>query len=297
MFFEVPSGVLLGVGSYITPEGLTPLVVVSASAAPDLKEGAMPVPFSELPEKIREVLPGWAAQADVRALVTGPPEPLSGSVCWGDSIRCSSARTRGAVGPSVEWTATDGSRKEGFLTAGHVTPNGRGTVVESVTIRRLRPSTYQNIGTVTFFDDPINHPGIATYDVAVVDTSSTSVSITAANHHGVATIQAPLQAPLEASMLGAVSGMVPKVALEGALLVMGDRSTRLWKNCWIMVPSAAAAQGDSGATVLVNSTAEIAGIVVGGSRFQASPTYMVQYVQSMETLEADWLVPNRVDVL
>lgn len=95
---------------------------------------------------------------------------------------------------------------------------------------------------------------------------------------------AALTQPIAATMYGAMGGTATG-GIVGALIAYGSASSRLWRDSWILIASAMATRGDSGAFVVDNNTKEAIGIVVGGSCQPASTNFAVQYVQDLSSLQ------------
>lgn len=223
-------------------------------------------------------------------------EPLA-AVGTGDRIRCVTTHTRGSLGFPVDMGR---GAPDGFLTAGHVTPQGVNSVVELESPHRFGQATYVPIGTVEHHSDPIGAAGIGGWDFAVVrsDLGSTPPPLTTS----VASLPALVSNPRPVTLHGAISG-VQQGGIVGSLQALGlpgagiASTTRLWRDCWIMIPSGVAQQGDSGAAVTDATSGDAIGTLVGGSRQLPNTTFAVQYVQDLENLLADRLTALGVGVI
>jgi hypothetical protein len=116
--------------------------------------------------------------------------------------------------------------------------------------------------------------------VAIVEVSP-DVPAESPKYSGFAQLKSPLSQPLPATLYGAMTGINSSAALCGTLSAYGG-PYGVWKNSWMVLPSGLISQGDSGGTLVVNSTKGVVGLVVGGSRYDESPSYLVQYAHDME---------------
>jgi hypothetical protein len=257
-------------------------------------------PLSTLPqEQVRQL----------RTLVLGDvPEPL---VFWvstvealaagvGDRIRCAVKHQRGSLGFPTSQTGS--STVDGFLTAGHVTPGGIGSTVELETPHRFGSNTYSSLGSVVGHDDPVGLASPGGWDYALVALAQ-GVTAPSPLTSSIASLSAWLPNPVPVTMHAALSG-VQTGGIVGALTTLGVPSppappatSRLWRDCWIMIPSAIGQQGDSGAAVVETSTGAAVGMLVGGSRQVPAATYAVQYVQDLENLAASVLTPSNISII
>lgn len=303
----VRSDLIFGVGTTFAGDKLVPLILINrasisplpgaADAKEPLRDSVRSRGVDDLKGTVFEKVNVSQLPSETRFVPVIRPIPLAAagplSLVSGDPIRCAQSHARGTAGLPVDRTDDEGRSTPGFLTAGHVTPNGTGSTVEAIIKHGLLPTTYPTIGHVSLHNDPIANPNVAGYDFAVVDTDPSRVSVTGPGHQGATHIVAPLTQPVGVTMY-ASSGTVTNAVVMGALLVVGDPLARLWKNCWLLLPSGIATQGDSGSGVILKSPVEAVGMVVGGSRMVPSASYLVQYMHDMESLDVDVLKPNGI---
>jgi hypothetical protein len=225
-------------------------------------------------------------------------EPLAAGV--GDRVRCAVTHQRGSLGFPTGQTGS--GTVDGFLTAGHVTPGGVGSTVELETPHRFGPSTYSSLGFVVGHDDPVGLASPGGWDYALVALAQ-GVPAPAPLTSSIASLSPWLPNPVPVTMHAALSG-VQTGGIVGALTTLGVPSppappatSRLWRDCWIMIPSAIGQQGDSGAAVVETSTGAAVGMLVGGSRQVPATTYAVQYVQDLENLAASALTPSNISII
>lgn len=307
-FYEVSrSDLIFGVGTAFAEGELVPLVLINrarlspfpgaAGAKESPRESITTRGVDDLKGTVFEQVKVLSLPSETRFIAVIRPIPLAAagplSMVSGDPIRCAQSHAKGTAGLLVERTDAHGRSIPGFLTAGHVTPNGTGSAVEAIVKHGLFPTTYPTIGQVSRHNDPISSPNVAGYDFAVVDTDPSVVNVTGPSHNGAGHIAGPLTQPVGVTMY-AGSATVANAVVMGALLVVGDPVSRLWKNCWLLLPSGIATQGDSGSGVILNSPFEAVGMVVGGSRMVPSASYLVQYMHDMESLDVDILRPNGI---
>jgi hypothetical protein len=293
-----------GVGLVVLYRQPLPLLLVDESLIPselppegiqseEVLEQAL-VPAIEILQALEVSLPPEAEQS-AQALGVAPPQPLTASaptVTSGQAVRCSQTHERGTVGLPVERIDDRGSSVSGFLTAGQCVPRGIGSQVESIHTQGFWSTTYQSLGQVALHSDP-NGSGQAGFDAAVVDVDPAGGAIGGPSHQGIARLSAAIDQPLAADVYGSISGTV-QGAVVGSLMALGDRNKRLWQDCWMLLPSALTSQGDSGAAVVLDNK-EAVGMLVGGSRFSASPSnYLVQYVHDLDSLQKGFLNAGRV---
>lgn len=287
-----------GVGSYIVPKGIRPLVLLNEALLDEPSPVPRLLPLWLLPNHIHEKLKEWNFPESTVFLALTEPEPLSNAysipVSAGAVLRCTASNKQGTIGPSVEGYDASGNRLKGILTAGHVTPNGNGSAVEIVQQRRLLPPIYQHIGSVIYHKDPVSHTG-PSYDVSVVKLDK-NTHITGFKPAGVAAIQGPLTQPLLCTMYGGVSGIFHQAGIVGALTSYGNQN-RLWSNSWLMLPSTVATVGDSGSLVSINSTSEAVGLLVGGSRAANAPWYLCWYAQDLFSIQNDVLSSIKLTIV
>lgn len=252
-----------------------------------------------LPSHIREISDRWEVPEATVFLAVTEPEPLSSAqrvpVSAGGVLRCSATKKHGTIGPVVERYDESGNRFSEILTAGHVTPNGNGSVIEIVQQRRLLGPTYHQIGRVFFHEDPALRPGVPGYDVSIIELDPNAY-ISGFKPAGVAAIQAPLREPLLCTMYGGVSGIFHQTGIVGALTSYGNQN-RLWKNSWLMVPSNIASLGDSGSLVSINNTSEAVGLFVGGSRAANAAWYLCWYAQDLYSIQSEVLSPHKITIM
>ena len=293
-FSTLTNELVLGVGSFFSPTGLVPMLLLNESllwqGSPTFKKnlGQFPMtPLATVPPAIKNQVPGWQFPNEGVALFVSPPEPCASGdtivATTGAAIRCQATRARGTLGLHLV-----SPRSRAFLTVGHLCPMGVGSVVELVN-ERIFGSDASPLGKIVAASNPVTAGGVPAYDYAVIDLDP-SVKIEAPKHHGCAVIPSPLTQPLRATLHGAVSGVKPDAAICGALNVHGG-PYGIWKNSWMLLPSGIVSQGDSGAALLLNSDQSALGMVVGGSRFDGSDSYLVQYAHDMESLQRDVLSP------
>lgn len=257
-------------------------------------------PLSTLPDEwVRAI--SMLARADIPeplVLWVSSVDPLAAGV--GDRIRCATTHTRGSLGFPTDGTGS--GNVDGFLTVGHVIPGGVGCPVQLESPSRFGRSTYSNLGSVVQHADPVGASGTGGWDYAVVALDP-GVNGPPPLTPTVASLPAALPQPTPVTMHGGVSG-IQTGGIVGALTTLGVSSppappgtSRLWRDCWIMIPSAMAQQGDSGAAVIETSTGAALGMLIGGSRQLPGTTYAVQYVQDLENLTVNELAPSSVSVI
>src|SRR3989442_723865 len=105
---------VFGVGSFITPQGLRPLVLLNQFLVPELSTVPTFLPYEFVPQRILQQLTKWELPWSTVFLAVTSPEQLSASppigVTQGSVLRCQATGKQGTVGPSVEGLNTDGSR-------------------------------------------------------------------------------------------------------------------------------------------------------------------------------------------
>jgi hypothetical protein len=308
---------VVGVGFVAAPGEARPLIVlVGVDSTGEQANNYGPESLESRVESFLGRLQPLSSQppALVEAILTAiphsidVPEPL---VLWvstieplaaapGDRVRCPTARVRGSLGFPTRRAGS--TTVDGFLTAGHVTPGGVGGGVDLETMNQHGPPTYSRIGTVIRHADPIGLGGAGGWDYALVEVDP-GVNPPSPLTSNVASLSPTLPSPLPVTMHGAVSGL-QMGGIVGALTVLGvptppapPATSRLWRDCWIMIPSAIGQQGDSGAAVLDTSSGEGVGMLVGGSRQLPAVTYAVQYVQDLENLTASELTPANISIM
>jgi hypothetical protein len=289
-----------GVGSYISlkGKGSRPLVLLDEALLDEPSPVPRLLPLWLLPDRIRKDLKEWNFLETTVFLAVTEPEPLSNAhsipVSAGDVLWCPATNEHGTIGPSVEGDDPSGNRFKGVLTAGHVT-KGIGSPIDIVQQRRLLPPQCNRIGSVLYHDDPINRPGIPGYDISVVKLD-TNAYISGFNPVGVAALQGPLTQPVLCSMYGGVTGIFRYAGIVGALTCYGSNN-RLWSNSWLMLPSNVAAKGDSGSLVIVNSTSEAIGLLVGGSRALNTSWFLCWYAQDLFSIQNKVLLSLNVKIV
>jgi hypothetical protein len=286
---------VLGVGSLFSPKGLLPLMLLHEDMlSGTLKRnlGAFPLtPMANMPQAIRNQLSNWQLPEDGMALFVSPPEPAAASgtieAASGSVIRCQITRKRGTLGLPLVSIRPNWSRA--FLTVGHLCPMGVGSVVELVD-ERLFGTDFRTLGKVVAHSNPVTPiTSRAGYDFAVVELDP-GVKVDAPKYSGFSVVRSPLTQPLRATLYGAISGVKPQAAIFGALDVYGGPHG-IWKNAWMLLPSGLVSQGDSGGVLLLDSDQSVLGMVVGGSRFDESDSYLVQYAHDMDSLQREALTP------
>jgi hypothetical protein len=217
--------------------------------------------------------------AEPLILEVSTPEPLARSgvvpVGPGDRLRCTSTRQKGTLGPTVKVTEEE---KDGFITAGHMTA-GKDSLIE-LQHRKFR---WKQVGTVIQHADPATSPGTAGWDYAVVELDSGYRHASTAKST-IDIIPAHLSDPLSVRISGAESGDQVG-AIVGSLRVYGSPMSRLWNDSWLLMPSAIAAPGDSGAVVVNADSGNLIGIVVGGSMQVSTKKCAIQYVQDLASID------------
>jgi len=293
-----PEQVIHGVGVVAAEGRSQPLVLIDRRLGADsfttdrepFREPIRPVPLASLPAA-REVLARYEAAPDTWVLPVTRPQPLGLSpFATGDALRGAGTRMRGTAGVRVELPFGSGAR--GLLTAGHVAGTVPGTPLERIRRRRFtRKLAYELLGSVVYGTDPVEHPGRAGYDLAVVRYgASPLIRLRGAR---VAHLPAFIKSPRPATLLGAMSGRVHGV-LIGALCAYGD-DVRLWRNSWTMIPSHMAGAGDSGGPIFGADDA-LLGMLVGGSSWPYSTAMEVQYVQDADSAYRDILAPRGIEI-
>jgi hypothetical protein len=272
-----------------------PLVLLNQDMA-DVSAGSMTPYFrSELPPAAQEEVRQWDLPDDTVFLFVSSPEAVIAAATTRQTeraIRCSSTGSLGTAGVRLKRIGESAGAACAFLTVGHMFPNGLNSVVEVVKHRRPRwllSPRYQRIGQVVKFSTPegANQPA---YDAAVVETG-VATPLPELAHTGAALTPPYYEEPVLGTIYGGVSGVVKDAGIVGTLRAHGDPKKMLWKNSWILVPSGAIVQGDSGSAFILNDENKVAGMVVGGSRRGASKSYMAQYVQDMASIQRDFLRP------
>ena len=148
--------------------------------------------------------------------------------------------------------------------------------------------------------DPVGAGGRGGWDYAVVELNAGVAGPTQLTSK-VASLSQNLPQPVPVTVYNALSG-IQTGGIIGSLATLGlppapPATTRLWRDCWIMIPSAIAQQGDSGAAVVETATDSGVGMLVGGSRQVPTTTYAVQYVQDLENLTTHELAPAKVSII
>ena len=290
---QVKSEFVLGVGALfdLRRYGLpaVPLLLVNEIGTDMLNHI---VRESELPESIRIQLKAWELPGETRFFFVTPPElasyqgPISATP--GAAIRCQSTGDQATLGVALAKNPppSQASRPTAFLTAGHFTQTG--SVIELASWR------HPAIGSVFYSQDPRRNQGQPGYDVAVVDIYS-RIILSQPAHAGVAHIQSPINVPLPC-MLQRPAGRIRQTSIVGSLNAYGS-AVGVWKNSWLVLPSGIIRKGDSGGTLISCQTNEVVGMVVGGSRFPNSGSYMAQYAHDMASVEADILISQGYSVI
>lgn len=283
---QVKSEFVLGVGAlfdyrrYKLP--LVPLLLVNGVGTDMLNHILRE---SELPETMRIELKAWELPAESRFFFVTPPELASYQAAIpatpGAAIRCQLTGDQATLGVALanNLPPSQASHPKAFLTAGHFTQTG--SVIELVS--RRHPA----IGTVSYTQDPRRNPGQPGYDVAVVDIHP-HIILSQPAHAGVAHIQSPINVPLPCT-LQCPAGRIRQAGIVGSLNAYGS-AVGVWKNSWLVLPSGIIRKGDSGGTLISCQTNEVVGMVVGGSRFPNSGSYMAQYAHDMASVETDILI-------
>ena len=271
---------------------ILPLILVNQALSDSDPVFFAPMFFPDLPLNVREQIAHWEIPPDTIFLFVSRPEPVTSPsfhfVKSGFAVRCRSTNRRGTIGPTLIFRPR-GSHAKFFLTVGHLTPMGQGSIVELVEPRFLRATRYRPIGEVVVHSSPQSSTGQPGYDAAIVEVKD-NVSIHRKSHQGVASIGKHLRIPLLGTVYGSVSGIVKDVGIVGSLNAYGSPPF-IWKNSWLLNSSGKISRGDSGAAFVLNSTQQIAGMVVGGSRVHKSKHYMVQYAHDIKSLHRDFLNP------
>ena len=318
----LPRGVV-GLGATVTARGEAPLVLVDVPRRP----GRLPYAAYDFDAAFRQYveilqpLEVFEESVDVEGvhdrlrgeaqapvvLSVSRPEPMSEPTVRphmvrshaGSGIRCAVTHTRGTI--SFPVSLDGGETPQGFLTAGHVVPGGPGSTVEMATSRRFRRKTFRPFGTVRNQEDPIGALGKGGWDFAVVATNRAAPPRPL--KAGVASLPRALTQPLPVTLRGSISGVQPG-GIVGSLTTLGadpyqdpSGNSRLWRDCWILIPSAIAQQGDSGAAIVESATGAAVGVLVGGSRMAPLTTYAVQYAQDVDHLSRHVLQPLGVSIV
>jgi hypothetical protein len=255
----------------------------------------LPSEFSEFAQTIKSLaLPNVP---EPRVLWVIDIDPMAAGV--GDRVRCAAKHTRGSLGFPVNRSGS--GSVDGFLTAGHVTRKGVGSSVELEVPSRLGRSTYSSLGKVVQHADPVGVGGVGGWDYAVVELNP-GVPGPPQLTSKVASLPNSTPQPIPVTMYAALSG-IQTGGIIGSLNTLGlppappPAITRLWRDCWIMIPSAIAQRGDSGAAVLETSTGSAVGMLIGGSRQVPGTTYAVQYVQDLDNLITKELAAASVSII
>jgi hypothetical protein len=201
-------------------------------------------------------------------------------------IVCGRTGKLGSPGISV-WDATNA--EPGFLTAGHVFPEGVDSTV-------MLPGSFfwpfrRQIGEVSHHVVPKGNA--YGWDAAVVRHRPRTFFWSPAARR----VLGRFRRPEPVVVHGAISGSVSQAAvLQGALeQVQSDAMN--WTNCWMIGPSGVLTSGDSGASVFTRSDAAWLGTFVGSSYFRSGNAPFIHYVQDGESLErtvlAHWGVQLR----
>ncbi|HET7568838.1 MAG TPA: hypothetical protein VFJ91_12660 [Gaiellaceae bacterium] len=232
-------------------------------------------------ELVASALGRWQLPDDAVVLPLGPPEPLSSVTALlprARVVRSGQTRERGTACCVVR----SRSGRYGFLTAGHVAGNTGGVVELGRTRLWGRRVEWAPIGTVAYASDPIETPGVAGWDAAVVETAGSR------GWPALRAVPLPpaLPVPLPVTMLGGPSGEV-SVEVIASMREFGS-GRRVWRDSWLMLPSGTAVQGDSGSAV-IESGDRLVGLVVGGSRERGSHAFSAQYVQDADSLCREFL--------
>ena len=290
---------VIGLGVVLTADGMSPLVVALDPHPPRPVAGDNELkiqvsqfweqlqPLTSLPPGIASDLSDLVWHEAPRPVVLSVSDFEAAAVGVGDRTRCAATRSRGSIGFPVSRFGTPSV--DGFLSAGHVFPNGLNSVAELETPRQFTSNSYSALGSVVAHADPVYAAGRGGWDYSLV-ALNLGIIPPAGLTSTVASLPLTLPEPLPVTMHGGISG-VQSGGIIGALLTLGVPRgsasaviSRLWRDCWILIPSATAQQGDSGAAVLNAASNEAIGILVGGSRQLPATTYAVQYVQDLENL-------------
>jgi hypothetical protein len=247
-----------------------------------------------------ENLTGGILPQDTEFLFVGRPRALGANadvLASGDPIRSAAdPKERGTVGPPIERVDDQGQTRQGFLTAGHVVSGGVGSVIEAIHASRWTRTSHTAVGTVAAYVDPFDSPGVAAYDVAVIDNLDGLPPVDGPPRGKIASIPADLPDEVPLNIYCGVSGLVDNAQIIAALRDVG-RGPRRWKDCWAIAPSGATVPGDSGSAAIVDDASrDVAGLVVGGSYDQrgSSSVPLVQYVQDLESLDRGFLAARNV---
>lgn len=290
---QVKSEFVLGVGAlfdfkrYGLP--LVPLLLVNEIGT-DMLNHIVREP--ELPESIRIRLKAWELPVETRFFFVTLPELASYRAAIpatpGAAIRCQNTGDRATLGVALakNHPPSQTSHPTAFLTVGHFTQTG--SVIELASWR------HPAIGSVFYHQDPQRNPGQPGYDVAVVDIYFHTI-LSQPTHAGVAHIQSPINVPLPCMLQGS-TGHIRQTSIVGSLNAYGS-AVGVWKNSWLLLPSGTIRKGDSGGTLIIYQTNEVVGMVVGGSRFPNSKSYMAQYAHDMASIEADILTGQGYSVI
>jgi hypothetical protein len=239
-----------------------------------------------------EFLREWDLPENIVLLAVSRPEPSSASVSARPSspIRSQDSLERGTLGaglcPSGHLTPS------AFLTVGHMLDGSVRNLGEVELIARKWPfpTRYVPIGKVVRSQSPFaQNPVTPSYDFAIVELHP-NVFLKAAMCRGVAQVNGPIHQPEMVRVFGGVSGIVTNAAIVGSLLAGGGKYG-VWLNSWILVPSGATADGDSGGLVTLACSGEAVGMIVGASTLPHSNVFAVQYVQDMQSICRDIIQP------
>lgn len=162
---ERERGQVWGIGSYISADGVQPLILLNEAIVDEPSPVPRLLPLRLLPASIREEFGRWEFPERTVFLAVTEPEPLSNSstipVAAGDVLRCPVTKEEGTIGPAIEGYNDNGNKFVGILTAGHVIRQGKGSSVEVVQQRRLLPPLYHlvRLFLVCLFPSP-RSPGV-----------------------------------------------------------------------------------------------------------------------------------------
>jgi len=301
--WALPQNELIAGIGYTPIEGWRPLVLLDAERLKVPPE-ARPSAPEDIHLDPREVLYGPLSDIpDAFVMPVGRAEPLSGLAGPG-LVGEIGSRDYGTEGIRVVRSDGEDGWRPGFLTAGHAVPGGEGTAVVKLPQHRLMRQAgdlfgrrwARRVGTVavhnsppaggdTEYPDGVESPG---FDFAIVDLDQVDESTWSPSEFTSQLRPAPqtLQYAERLAVIGGVSGFVDHVSVNGALFAAEGR----WKDCWMLGPTSALQQGDSGSTAFAYETGETFGMVVGATVGWGETHHL--YVQSLERLMVDRLTPN-----
>lgn len=296
------SELIRGIG-YTPVGGWQPLVLLDAALL-GIPPANHPLAPAEVHADLSKLLLGPLANVpDALLLPIGHAESLSGTVGAGLVGEIDSP-DYGTQGLRVLWSDGEGDWRPGFLTAGHAVPGGQEVTVVKLPRRRFARQAgdlfgrrwARRLGTVVSHNSPpisreagsSSEGKRAGFDFAVVNLEYPEAGTWNQSEFTSQLSPAPqmLQHAERLAVIGGVSGYVDHTSVNGALFTAEDR----WKDCWMLGPTSALQQGDSGAPAFVHETGEPFGMVVGATVGWGQNHQL--FVQSLERLMANCVNPN-----